>query len=138
MCDWGPKLSNAVKLAFLLLTDLAAPGQGGLPGSSRQAAAITDTEVNLFVRRNIYQVRLRPLADARRVLQAVPNGSEFFEQAPADTNFQAASFASLHLSRPLLKACAELGYTTPTPVQVRMQFATSALFADWLHALRFR
>lgn len=42
----------------------------------------------------------------------------FFEQAPKDTKYQASSFASLNLSRPLVKACTELGYTNPTPIQV--------------------
>ncbi len=43
---------------------------------------------------------------------------KFFEQTPKDTKFQASSFASLNLSRPLVKACTELGYTQPTPIQV--------------------
>lgn len=43
---------------------------------------------------------------------------QFFEQTPKDTKFQASSFASLNLSRPLVKACTELGYTQPTPIQV--------------------
>mmetsp|Transcript_5884 Transcript_5884/g.16788 ORF Transcript_5884/g.16788 Transcript_5884/m.16788 type:complete len:768 (-) Transcript_5884:94-2397(-) len=41
----------------------------------------------------------------------------FFDAAPMDTKFQAANFAALNLSRPLLKACAALGYTSPTPIQ---------------------
>ena len=42
----------------------------------------------------------------------------FFEATPKDTKFQASSFASLNLSRPLVKACTELGYSNPTPIQV--------------------
>lgn len=41
----------------------------------------------------------------------------FFDQAPRDTKFVASSFASLNLSRPLVKACTKLGYTSPTPIQ---------------------
>lgn len=44
---------------------------------------------------------------------------ELLEEAPADTEYEASSFSALKLSRPLLKACAELGYTVPTAVQVR-------------------
>ena len=49
MCDRGPKLSLAVGPALTLLIGLTAPGEDGLQGSSRQAVAITDTEVNLSV-----------------------------------------------------------------------------------------
>ncbi|KAL4427607.1 hypothetical protein ABPG75_001696 [Micractinium tetrahymenae] len=41
----------------------------------------------------------------------------FFEAVPKDTRFSAKSFADLHLSRPLLRACQALGYTHPTPIQ---------------------
>jgi ATP-dependent RNA helicase DDX27 len=41
----------------------------------------------------------------------------FFASTPAGTSFTATSFAELGLSRPLVKACAALGYTTPTPIQ---------------------
>ena len=47
------------------------------------------------------------------------DGSPFFDAAPADTRYSAASFADLSLSRPLVKACQALGYTHPTPIQVR-------------------
>ena len=43
----------------------------------------------------------------------------FFAETPHGTRFAAASFAELHLSRPLLKAVAELGYTRTTPIQAR-------------------
>ena len=43
----------------------------------------------------------------------------FFAETPDGTRFAAASFAELHLSRPLLKAVAELGYTRTTPIQAR-------------------
>ena len=42
----------------------------------------------------------------------------FFAETPDGTRFSASSFADLHLSRPLLKAVAELGYTHTTPIQV--------------------
>lgn len=42
----------------------------------------------------------------------------FFAETPEGTRFSAGSFADLHLSRPLLKAVAELGYAHPTPIQV--------------------
>ena len=45
--------------------------------------------------------------------------SSFFATTPEGTSFSAGSFGDLHLSRPLLKACAALGYTQPTPIQVR-------------------
>ena len=34
-----------------------------------------------------------------------------------DTTFSASSFSELNLSRPLVKACTELGYDAPTPIQ---------------------
>lgn len=40
-----------------------------------------------------------------------------FEGAPEGTTFAASSFADLNLSRPLIRACAALGYTRPTPIQ---------------------
>jgi len=43
----------------------------------------------------------------------------FFASTPEGTSFSAGSFNDLHLSRPLLKACAALGYTQPTPIQAR-------------------
>jgi len=45
-------------------------------------------------------------------------GGRVFDAAPAGTAFTASSFASLRLSRPLVKACAALGYARPTPIQV--------------------
>lgn len=45
--------------------------------------------------------------------------AEFYAQTPDGTKFSASAFSDLHLSRPLLKACAALGYTNPTPIQVR-------------------
>jgi hypothetical protein len=42
----------------------------------------------------------------------------FFAQTPDGTRFAAGSFADLHLSRPLLRACSALGYGAPTPIQV--------------------
>jgi hypothetical protein len=41
----------------------------------------------------------------------------FYATTPKGTSFAAASFSELGLSRPLVKACATLGYTTPTPIQ---------------------
>lgn len=52
------------------------------------------------------------------------------EQAPADTEYEASSFTALKLSRPLLKACTELGYTVPTAVQVRSR-AFSRFMPRW-------
>lgn len=43
--------------------------------------------------------------------------SSFFNAAPEGTTFAAASFADLNLSRPLVRACAALGYLKPTPIQ---------------------
>lgn len=51
-------------------------------------------------------------------MQVAGPAKPYFDQAPKDTKYHAASFASLNLSRPLVKACTELGYTTPTPIQV--------------------
>jgi len=42
---------------------------------------------------------------------------KFFAKTPDGTKFAAKSFADLGLSRPLVKACATLGYTHPTPIQ---------------------
>jgi ATP-dependent RNA helicase DDX27 len=42
---------------------------------------------------------------------------KFFAETPTGTKFQAQSFADLGLSRPLVRACATLGYTHPTPIQ---------------------
>lgn len=41
----------------------------------------------------------------------------FFAETPEGTQFVAGSFADLHLSRPLLKAVADLAYAHPTPIQ---------------------
>ena len=49
--------------------------------------------------------------------QGGPSQGGFFAQTPEGTTFQAGSFSDLHLSRPLLKAIAALGYKTPTPIQ---------------------
>ena len=43
----------------------------------------------------------------------------FYAQTPDGTRFSAGAFSDLHLSRPLLKACAALGYAHPTPIQVQ-------------------
>jgi len=45
----------------------------------------------------------------------VPGG--FYAQTPEGTTFSASSFSDLNLSRPLIKACTALGYSTPTPIQ---------------------
>ena len=57
-------------------------------------------------------------AAARHTAAAARAGSALFDAAPAGTAFSAASFESLRLSRPLLKACSALGYARPTPIQV--------------------
>ncbi len=44
--------------------------------------------------------------------------AKFYAETPDGTRFSAGAFSDLHLSRPLLKACAALGYTDPTPIQV--------------------
>lgn len=41
----------------------------------------------------------------------------FFAETPEGTSFAANSFGELNLSRPLVKACAALGYASPTPIQ---------------------
>ncbi|CAL8470679.1 g10221 [Coccomyxa elongata] len=43
--------------------------------------------------------------------------AKFYAETPDGTRFSAGAFSDLHLSRPLLKACAALGYTDPTPIQ---------------------
>ena len=43
---------------------------------------------------------------------------QFYGKTPEGTRFSAGCFGDLHLSRPLQKACAALGYTHPTPIQV--------------------
>ena len=48
-------------------------------------------------------------------------GGRVFDPAPSGTAFTASSFASLRLSKPLVKACAALGYARPTPIQVGMR-----------------
>ena len=48
-------------------------------------------------------------------------GKQFFEADPFlnGKDEEITSFAGLHLSRPLLRAIADLGYKAPTPIQVR-------------------
>jgi ATP-dependent RNA helicase DDX27 len=61
-----------------------------------------------------------PQAAKRRRVRAgaaAPPPPDGFDAAPVSTAFAAASFSELGLSRPLTKACAELGYTQPTPIQ---------------------
>ena len=78
------------------------------------------------------QLNVRP--DGRAPLQATSSGAAaapkeapqkrpaFYAQTPDGTRFSAGAFSDLHLSRPLLKACAALGYTHPTPIQVQYGF----------------
>lgn len=57
--------------------------------------------------------KANPTADA-----AAPEGEKpFFSSTPKSTKFKAQTFASLGLSRPLLKAVSELSYPSPTPIQ---------------------
>ena len=53
------------------------------------------------------------------VQEAGPSGEGhgYFAQTPEGTQFSAPSFGDLNLSRPLVKACAALGYQKPTPIQ---------------------
>jgi hypothetical protein len=53
----------------------------------------------------------------RRRGPSAPRRGGLFEAAPAGTSFAAQSFSDLNLSRPLVRACAALGYSTPTPIQ---------------------
>ena len=46
-------------------------------------------------------------------------GAYHFEATPEGTKFSAQAFSELQLSRPLLRACAALGYDQPTPIQAR-------------------
>jgi ATP-dependent RNA helicase DDX27 len=59
----------------------------------------------------------KPPPGAARARAAAAAGGGLFDAAPAGTSFDAASFAALHLSRPLVRACAALGYARPTPIQ---------------------
>lgn len=71
--------------------------------------------------RQIKEQRIAPAEDAA--------GKGYFELDPFLANGtadEAESFSALHLSRPLLRAVAELGYSAPTPIQVRY-FATQAV-----------
>lgn len=52
-----------------------------------------------------------------RVAAEGKGAKEFFSSTPKSTKFSAHTFTSLSLSRPLLKAVSELGYTVPTPIQ---------------------
>jgi hypothetical protein len=49
--------------------------------------------------------------------QQQQNGGGFYSATPEGTTYEAASFADLRLSRPLLRAVEALGYTEPTPIQ---------------------
>lgn len=60
--------------------------------------------------------------DRRRELvptQPPPDPTFFDTEASAVLADSAASFGELHLSRPLLRAIADLGWTTPTPIQAK-------------------
>jgi ATP-dependent RNA helicase DDX27 len=60
--------------------------------------------------------KIRP--DHNKITATSKNGKAFYDPTPQDTSFSTSGgFSSLHLSRPLLKACESLGYTTPTPIQ---------------------
>ena len=48
----------------------------------------------------------------------IPAKEDFFsEEQPVDTTIK--NFNQLHLSRPLLRAINEMGFTSPTPIQAR-------------------
>lgn len=53
----------------------------------------------------------------RSIKSKIKNDGEYFDAAPEGTKFSSDSFASLNLSRPLVRACAALGYNKPTPIQ---------------------
>ena len=49
----------------------------------------------------------------------MPTREEFFtEESEEVKDEKPQSFTQLHLSRPLLRAINEMGFTTPTPIQV--------------------
>lgn len=49
----------------------------------------------------------------------MPTREEFFtEESEEVKDGKPQSFTQLHLSRPLLRAINEMGFTTPTPIQV--------------------
>ena len=51
----------------------------------------------------------------------LPSREEFFDtETPSTADDIPRSFNQLHLSRPLLRAINELGFTHPTPIQVRL------------------
>jgi ATP-dependent RNA helicase DDX27 len=54
------------------------------------------------------------------------SSSSFYAETPEGTRFTAGSFADLNLSRPLLRAVSALGYTQPTPIQVRHSSSSSS------------
>ena len=45
--------------------------------------------------------------------------ASFFAPAPAEA-IETTEFSDMQLSRPILKAIADLGWTTATPIQARM------------------
>ena len=50
----------------------------------------------------------------------LPSREEFFtEESEKSKEDAPQSFTQLHLSRPLLRAINEMGFTTPTPIQAR-------------------
>lgn len=111
----------------------ASPSLGtGLPGNIRQDNVSIVNADDIEMRPQSGNVGGAEAADHREVSGSddlasdeeeaeqtvVANGNTpLLEQAPPGTEYKASSFAALKLSRPLLKACAELGYTVPTAVQ---------------------
>ena len=77
-------------------------------GAARAAAAMEADRT-----RQLKERQIAPPEDAA--------GKQFFEADPFlnGKDEEITSFAGLHLSRPLLRAIADLGYKAPTPIQVR-------------------
>jgi ATP-dependent RNA helicase DDX27 len=66
-------------------------------------------------------VQLQPAPNSKEAAlkkdEESKKAARFFDSTPKNTKFSASNFGDLNLSRPLIRACAALGYSKPTPIQ---------------------
>ena len=61
---------------------------------------------------------IRTVKSVNKKSSNVPSREEFFEESKPAKEVTIRSFNQLRLSRPLLRAINEMGFTTPSPIQV--------------------
>lgn len=112
---------GSVSGAYLVNIHPDNTGEAVLFGShsgAKPVAVLADEAPEQEAPRRQQVPRSRDGNEAQPAATTSGGGASFYAATPSDVAFSAPSFEEMNLSRQLVKACANLGYQQPTPIQV--------------------